>query len=297
MMERITAGPKISKTEWLIFGALFAGAVLSFVAVKVSAHTDGLLRVWFLDVGQGDAIFIESPNGNQILIDGGPDSKVVGELGKIMPFFDRSIDMLILTHPHEDHVSGLIDVLNRYDVGQIVENEIPYDGAAYKEWGKLKTEAAVTQAQSGQVIDIGGGAAITVLYPDQPGTDKPKITTPHDYMVITRLDYGGESLLLTGDMEEKIERRLVYQKANLNSDFLKVGHHGSKTSTSEAFLQAVTPIAAFIEVGAKNRFGHPSPLVIDRLEKSGIKYYRSDMDGTVELELNGENYKIIYPVK
>jgi competence protein ComEC len=292
-MERTPAGSKISKTEWLVSGALFAGTVLSFVAVGVSAHSDNLLRVWFLDVGQGDSEFIESPNGNQILIDGGPDSKVIGELGKIMPFFDHSIDMLILTHPHDDHVSGLIDVLNRYDVGQIVENEIPYDGAAYKEWNKLKTEAAVTQAESGQVIDIGGGAAITILYPDQSGTDKPKVTTPHDYMVVARLDYGGESLLLTGDMEEKIERRLVYQKANLDSDFLKVGHHGSKTSTSEAFLQAVTPIVAFIEVGAKNRFGHPSPLVLDRLEKSSIKYYRSDMDGTVELELDGENYKII----
>lgn len=209
-----------------------------------------------------------------------------------MPFNDHSIDMLILTHPHDDHVNGLIDVLNRYDIEQIVENDIPYDGVAYKEWGRLKTEASVIQAQSGQVIDLGGGATISVLYPDQPGSDKPKITALHDYMVVTRLDYSSESLLLAGDTEEKIERRLVYQKANLDSDFLKVGHHGSKTSTSEAFLQAVTPKAAFIEVGADNRFGHPGQVVLDRLESRGIKYYRSDIDGTVELVLDGRNYQI-----
>ncbi len=290
-MLEISQPRKTSKLEWSILAILLVSTVLSFVAVPALAG-DGLLHVWFLDVGQGDAIFIQAPNGNQVLIDGGPSNKVLQELGRIMPFNDYSIDMMILTHPHDDHVSGLVDVLNRYDVGQIVENEIPYDGAAYKEWSKLKTEASVIQAQSGQVINLGGGATISVLYPDRPGADKPKITAPHDYMVVTRLDYGSESLLLTGDLEEKIERRLVYQKADLDSDFLKVGHHGSKTSTSDRFLDAVSPEAAFIEVGADNRFGHPGQIVLDRLESRGIKYYRTDIDGTVELTLDGENYEV-----
>ncbi len=215
-----SAPKRVTKFEWSILAILLVSTILSFIAVPALAG-DGLLHIWFLDVGQGDAIFIQAPNGNQVLIDGGPDNKVLRELGRIMPFNDHSIDMLILTHPHSDHVSGLIDVLNRYDIEQIVENEIPYDEAAYKEWGKLKTEAAVTQAESGQVINLGGEVTISVLYPDQSGTDKPKVTAPHDYMIVTRLDYGSESLLLAGDLEEKIERRLVYQKANLDSDFLK----------------------------------------------------------------------------
>ena len=282
---------RVSVLERSILAVLFASTVLSFIALPTAAG-DGLLHVWFLDVGQGDAIFIQAPNGNQVLIDGGPDNKVLQELGRIMPFSDYSIDMLVLTHPHADHVNGLIEVLKRYDIDYVFENNIPYDSAEYREWNSLKSEAQVIQTQAGQIMDFGDGAKLSILYPYQPGSDKTKITVPHNFMVVMRLEYGGESLMLTGDMEMPLEKRLIGGSAFLKANFLKVGHHGSKTSTSEMFLQAVMPRTAFIEVGADNRFGHPGQVVLDRLESRGIKYYRSDIDGTVELTLDGRNYQI-----
>src|SRR3989344_3526215 len=128
------ANPKPRRYEWLLVGILLAATILSFLAVQTSAFTDPYLRVYFLDVDQGDAQFIQAPNGNQVLIDGGPDGSILSELGKVMPFNDRSIDLLILTHPHADHVVGLNEVLARYEVKTIIENAIPYTTAEYARW-------------------------------------------------------------------------------------------------------------------------------------------------------------------
>lgn len=281
---------KIGKIGWFVFAILAASAVLSFIAVPASAG-DGLLHLYFLDVGQGDSEFIQTPNGNQILIDGGPDNKVIQELGKIMPFNDRSIDMVVLTHPHSDHVSGLIEVLRRYEVGRVLENNFAYQAAEYNEWNNLKMDSEVMEAVAGQVIDLGDGVKIEVVYPDKSNLGK-YVSNANNASVVLKLKYGNESVLLTGDIEAGIEKKLVLSGADLDSDFLKLPHHGSKTSSTEQFISAVSPKEAFIEVGAKNTFGHPSPAVIDRLANHGIKYYRTDTDGTVELLLDGQGYKI-----
>lgn len=271
---------------------LIASTILSFLAGSTHASGgDGLLHVYFLDVGQGDAQLIQGPNGRQVLIDGGPDKTILQRLGEVMPFNDRTIDVLILSHAHADHVNGLIEVLQRYEVANIVESSILYDTAAYTEWNRLKNEAVVTQAQARQVVDLGDGVKLTILFPySEAGNDKVK--NPHDYVVVARLDYGNGSVLFTGDMETEVEEHLIANGASLSAQFLKVGHHGSKTSTSQRFLDTVHPTAAFIEVGANNRYGHPHPSVISRLEKSGIKYYRTDIDGSIDLQLDGINYLI-----
>ncbi|MEK7154488.1 MAG: ComEC/Rec2 family competence protein, partial [Patescibacteria group bacterium] len=281
---------KISKLEWSVLAVLAASVVLSFIAVPALAG-DGLLHVWFLDVGQGDAIFIQAPNGNQVLVDGGPDNKVLQELGRIMPFNDRSIDALVLSHPHADHLRGLIEVLKNYEVGKVLENKISCGSPECAEWDKTKQKSETVQAEAGQAIDLGGGVKLKVIYARQPDARANAAKNAHDYMLITKLEYGGESLLLTGDAEKKIEQILA-ASGDLRAQFLKVGHHGSKTSTTAQFLDTVKPELAFIELGARNQYGFPHPEVIKRLEDFGIKYYRTDMSGTVELVLDGRNYLI-----
>lgn len=297
---------KLSRNEWFIFLIIAIATILSSWALPTFAGSDGLLRVYFLNVGQGDAELIDF-NGKQVLIDGGPDGKILQELGRFMPFYDHSIDLVILTHPHADHVTGLVEVLKRYEIGQIVENYTPYNTAEYAEWNKEKASVAITQAQAGQIIDLGDGATLTILYPFDPGgDDEGFLKNPHDGMVIPRLDYGDDGVLFMGDAEAKTEYKLLTRylevqppsgagQANntgLIARFLKIGHHGSKTSSTEDFLKAVNPTLAFIGVGKKNKYGHPHQSVLERLENHGIKYYRTDIDGTVELILDGQNYKV-----
>jgi len=269
---------------------------LSFIAVNARAIGDSFVRIYFLDVGQGDSIFIQNFNGNQVLIDGGPDDKVLEQLAKIIPFNDRSIDLVVLTHPHSDHITGLIDVLKRYKVDQILENNYPYKAAEYDEWNKLKAGSIVTEAVAGEIIDLGGGARLRVIFPTATETGQYS-SNPNNTSVVMKLEYGGELILFTGDIEAQVEKKLVLTGSELDSDFLKIAHHGSKTSSTQEFLDAVSPEAAFIEVGSDNTFGHPAPSTIDRLEKAGIKYYRTDTNGTIELLLDGQNFSIVPEAK
>jgi competence protein ComEC len=290
-MLLISQPRKISKLEWSVLAVLIVAAVLSFAAIPTLAG-DGLLHVYFLDVGQGDAIFIQSPNGIQVLIDGGPDNSVLQELGRIMPFHDYSIDMIVLTHPHADHLRGLIEVLKNYKVGLVLENVIPCDSAECSEWNLVKREAETVQAEAGKAADLGNGIKLKVIYARQPDVRADAAKNAHDYIVIAKLEYANESVLFMGDAEKKIERILT-ATADVRARFLKIGHHGSKTSTTAEFLDAVKPLAAFIELGAGNKYGFPHPDVVGRLENRGIKYYRTDMDGTVELVLDSENYEVV----
>jgi len=280
---------KLSRSEWFIFLIIASATILSFIALDAGAQSDGLLHVYFLDVGQGDAQLIDS-NGNQILIDGGPDNKVLGELGRVMPFNDKTIEAVVLTHPDADHINGLIDVLERYKVENVVENFLDeHDSAAYRKWNELKKEATVIQAKYGQRIELGNGAYLEIIYPINSESEQTKT---NNNSIISRLTYGENQVLFTGDTEAKIEKELAARKIDIDADFLKVPHHGSKTSTTEELLEAVTPEAAFMQVGVDNRYGHPHPTVLERLESRGIKYYRTDTDGLIELILSGQGYQI-----
>ena len=268
--------------------------VFSFSTHGIASQRDGLLKVYLFDVGQGDSVFIETPNGNQVLIDGGPDNTVLQKLGEVMPFYDKDIDMLMVSHPHADHIVGLIEVLNRYEVKSIIEAKESYNSAEFRAWQEAVKDENANEVEAivYKIIDLGNDVTLTILHPFESVTgDNPK--NPHDDVVVAMLKYGELEVMLTGDMETKVERRLIMEGYDLDSDILKVGHHGSKTSTSEEFLSAVSPEVAVIQVGAKNRYGHPSPDILKRLEDYGIKYYRNDIDGDVELVSDGKNYKII----
>jgi len=282
---------KLSLIHLVIILCLF---VFAFSTYSIASQKDGLLKVYFLNIGQGDAIFIETPSGFQLLIDGGPGNKILSKLGEVMPFYDKNIDVVVASHPHADHIVGLIDVLNRYDVKNIVEAKESYNSSEFKAWLEVvKNENANNiEAVAGKVIDLGDGATLTILHPfESVADDNPK--NPHDDVVVAMLKYGELEIMLTGDMEAKVERRLILEGFDLDSDVLKVGHHGSKTSTSEEFLSAVSPEIAVIQVGAKNRYGHPAPEVLNRLGNFGIKYYRNDVDGDIKLVSDGVDYHIL----
>lgn len=282
---------KLNKKDWLILVGLTATAILLMVSIHGLA--DGKLHVYFLDVGQGDAIFIKTPAGRQILIDGGPDNTILQRLGEIMPFYDRSIDLIVLTHPDADHLTGLNSVLKRYQVATILETGMACATALCLEWeeAKRKENAEVESAFWGQQIEVGDGVRFLVLHPFEEIENKIFSSTNNTGIVL-KLLYGSQSVLLTGDIEKQIENKLILAGLDLDADFLKIAHHGSKTSTTEDFLQAVSPLAAFIEVGTKNRYGHPTSEVLSRLEKFGVKYYRTDIESTIELILSGTNYLI-----
>ena len=275
--------------KWVI-PPLLVLAVL--VSLTVATMPDDNLHVSFLDVGEGDAIFIQTPARQDILIDGGSTPQAVSlGLSKKMPFWDRTIDLVVLTHPHADHLTGLVEVLHRYRVKQVLAPDLTGDSPIYEEWLRLIKDKNIkyTVAQAGQQINLGEGAAIKVLNPQiSPLTDTESDIDNNG--VVLRLSMGEVSFLLTADIGREAEWELIARRADLKSTVLKVAHHGSDTSTTPEFLAVVKPQLAVISVGVDNRFGHPSDEVIERLEKIlGLEnIYRTDEHGTIEFTTDGE---------
>lgn len=266
---------------WVVLAALAAGAVFVWLAIFAQAVGDRV-KIDFFDVGQGSAILVAAPNGNQVLIDGGPSDIILAKLGQALPLTDKKIELVILTHPDADHLSGLIEVLKRYEVGQILETGIADNTTEYQAWNELikQKNIPVVFASAGQTIKMADNLAIKILYPlgKINGQDFSKKTNATS--IVGKIIYGQNSILFTGDAEEQTEQPLVILGADLRADILAVGHHGSKTSTSEEFLAAVAPQIAVIQVGAKNRYGHPAPETLARLKGVGI--FRTDQAGDID---------------
>lgn len=269
--------------------------VATLVWVAALATPDNQLHVSFLDVGQGDAILIRTPSHQKILIDGGPSAEaILAQLGEQLPFWDRTIDLVILTHPHQDHVGGLVEVLRRYEVKQVLEPGLDHTSQTYMEWLKLLKLIAQKQikpplAQAGQRIELGEGITLEVLHP-QAARLRGTTSDLDNNSVVLRLIAGEVSILLTGDIGEEAECLLLDQEVDLNSTILKVAHHGSKTSTSSKFLDAVNPEVAIICVGEGNRFEHPHPETLEKL--AGVVIYRTDEHGTIEVITDGTSYRV-----
>jgi len=248
-------------------------------------HPDRIV-VWIFDVGQGDTIFIDAPD-RQILIDGGPDGVVIEKLTAVMPFWDREIDLVIDTHPHADHIMGLVHVLDRYQVEEVWTSGLSYETPVHTAFKERTGEAL--DARAGEVIDLGQGATLTILWPTSQ-IDDAWLDDPNAGSVVTLLEYGDASILLTGDIGFEEEEALVvgaYGHTRLRHvDVLKVGHHGSPTSTSRAFLETITPDFAVISSG-ENTYGHPSPVVLDRLRAIGAAIFRTDTSGDIRIVSDG----------
>jgi competence protein ComEC len=250
---------------------------------------DDRLHVSFLDVGQGDAILIQK-GSQDILVDGGPSPEAITlELGKKLPFWDRTIELVVLTHPHADHLAGLIEVLERFRVKQVLYPESTSTSPLWVEWQKILEEKniKVTIAQAGQVIDLGDSNPVIVVL-NSPGADDE--TTMDAGGVVLRVSDGKISFLLTADITEEKELSLIMERTPLDSTVLKVAHHGSYTATSAGFLSVVSPDLAVISVGADNDYGHPNKETMIRLinEVGEDNIYRTDQNGTIEFITNGE---------
>ncbi|MBM4432396.1 MAG: ComEC/Rec2 family competence protein [Chloroflexi bacterium] len=275
--------------KWLI-PPLTAAAIL--VSLAAATMPDNNLRVSFLDVGEGDAILIQTPAHQDILVDGGPAPQAVGlGLGDKMPFWDRTLDLVILTHPHAGHLTGLVEVLQRYEVKQVLSAGLLDNSPIYQEWLGILEEKNIkyTVAQAGQQIDLGEGVMLSVLSPMKTpltGTD----SDIDNNGIVLRLSMGKASFLFAADIWRDAERELVAQRAALSSTVLKVAHHGSETSTTHEFLSVVNPQLAVISVGGGNKFGHPHDDIIRRLSEkvdSG-NIYRTDEHGTIEFITDGQ---------
>ena len=245
------------------------------------------LEVDFLDIGQGDAILIKTPMGQNILIDGGPDDTIIKRLGENLAFWDKRIDLMILTHPHDDHVGGLVDVIKRYNVKQILYTGVIHTSPAYLEWLELIRERKIPLViiDRPQKINLGENCYFEILYPQESLLGK-EVSNLNNSSIVAKLIYGQTKFLLSGDAEVEIEQELLNKNMDLQADIFKAGHHGSDTSNSQNFLQAVSPKIVVIQVGADNDFGHPSRRVLKRLERIGAQVFRNDLDGTVRIGSN-----------
>lgn len=273
-----------------ILVVLFACVFLTFPLYgRLMDVRDQALRVWFFDVGQGDATLIETPSGKQILIDGGPDQMVLQKLPQAMWPWDRSLDAIVVTHPDADHITGLVSVLERYQVDAIYETGVRGGTSVITELSVAidEEEAKRHIARAGQSFEY-DGVVFDILWPTQQvvATEKDRNNTS----IVLRVRYGDTTILLTGDAEADAET--MFGKRAGDVDVLKVGHHGSRTSTSNFFLQAVTPEYAIISSGEDNRYGHPHPIVLSRLRDVGTRVWRTDTDGDIKLTSDGHTYSL-----
>ncbi len=266
---------------FLLTANILAG--LAFFGLK---NSDAVI-INFYDIGQGDGMMIEAGNNIQIIIDGGSTDKIVEKIGRDLPFYDRKIELMIMTHPDKDHLGGLVDVLKYYQVEQVLTPGIKCETAICREWDEIIKEknVPIKIARAGQIINLNNGKAYLGIFSPAEDLSGREVEDDNDASVVAKLiTDNGSSVLLTGDAGFKIEDKLIAGNANLNSDILKASHHGSKYATSSGFLKAVSPEIAVISSG-KNSYGHPHKELISRIESCGAVIKRTDIDGDIKMEI------------
>ena len=270
-----------------IFGLLILIAVFVWFSV-VKSPSGAVVKLFVLNVGQGDAILIEKGN-YQILIDGGPDDSVLSEIGTLMPITDRKIEVVILSHPHADHITGINQILSRYEVGQVYYSGVSSTSNAYAEFLNIIKEkniqAAVPELEE-SIVPF-ENARLTFLWPGTQYQDQ-EINNLNNSSEVVRFCYFSDCALLTGDIETDEQATMfAYLDAHqidIASQILKIPHHGSSNGTNEIILDKIKPIYAAISVGADNQFGHPHASILKFLDDGNVKTYRTDRDGTIEFD-------------
>lgn len=278
-----------------MFAALLCVLVAYIWAAALVGHSkaQGVLTFAVLDIGQGDALYIESPTGVQVVIDAGPDSSVLTKLADVMPALDHSLDAAIETHPDADHIGGFADILSRYSVGAFIEPGIPKTTKTATALEKQIDQQKIPRyiARRGMILDLGGGAYLRVLYPDHD-VSRLGDAKANEGCIVVELIYGATSALLECDAPASVETRLlsISTSTELKSDILKVAHHGSKYSSTESFVTAVSPTVAVISVGAHNTYGHPTQQTLDTLTRHDAEILRTDKEGTIMFHSDGTSF-------
>lgn len=254
---------------------------------QTSENTPGRMIVHFLDVGQGDSIFVQLPNGRNMLVDAGPREAGTDVVNYLKKAGVKKIDCLVATHPHEDHIGGMAAVFRRFDVGRVYMPRVSYTTKAYEDLLRaVRAEGLkIDTASAGVEIINSGGLKAEMIAPNSAAYEEI-----NNYSAVIKLSFGKTVFLLTGDAEERSEQEMLVNGPSLRADVLKVGHHGSYTSTSPEFLNAVKPTYAVISCGAGNDYGYPHAVTLQKLR--GIQLFRTDLNGDVVFETDGESIQV-----
>jgi competence protein ComEC len=272
--------------------------LLILLTITVASRPDGRMHVTVLDIGQGDAILVETPGGAAMLIDGGPDPELtLRRLGANLPFFARRIDLMVLSHPHQDHVAGLVEILARFQVTSLMHAGIAYDNPAHHHLladAVFEPRLSATLARAGHVVALDAATTVHVLYPTEADATGPLPEGDiNNGSIVMLLRHGRFAALLTGDAEAPIEAILEARGLLSPVDMLKVGHHGSDSSTTAELLDVIRPTIAVISVGTGNEYGHPAPETLATLaSRPEIAVFRTDLDGDVEIVSDGSSYQV-----
>ena len=269
-------------------GILLIAAILIWIAAF--QEKDENLKVVFCDIGQGDAAFIRFPNQDELLIDGGPDNSVLDCVGRNMPFYDRKIRSIMITHPDADHITGILEVLRRYEIEEVYLTGVNHKNLVYdKILSEIKKQNIKTiNPRAGNVYKY-GEVKLKILYPTE-NYQNQEVTNTNNTSIVAKLSSGSVDYLFTGDITESKSKEILAQNSSLlPSEILKVPHHGSKDFSKE-FIEKVNPEISIISVGKKNRYGHPSKEILEMLRKIRSKTYRTDEIGEVVIESNGKDY-------
>ena len=273
----------------IILFLLFLNIITFSVVYSLSSVDD--LQVIFFDVGQGDSIFIETPQKHQIIIDSGPENKTLLEkVSSAMPYWDKTIDLIILTHTDSDHISGFFELLDNYVVENILWSGVSGDSSKSEKWEEMINLEGANIIYSNDIDKIIlGNVVMDVISPNNYIIEKYS-KNANDISVVSKMTYKDSSFLFTGDITSKVEKEIINE--DIFADVLKVAHHGSRHSTYDDFVAKVNPLIAVIQVG-KNSYGHPNDDVLTRLSNFGIKVLRSDINGDIKISTDGSDYKII----
>jgi competence protein ComEC len=290
------AAPESGGPSRRLVGAAGSVSLCVLLVLVGGSRPDGRLHVSVLDVSQGDAILLQGPDGGRMLIDAGPDpDRLLTLLDQRIPTWDRRLDVVVLTHPHEDHVGGLALLLTRYRIGEVVEPGMlgpgPSDAAYRAELAQQGRATRIVAAGDRLLLD---NIRLDVDWPP-PGSvprDPPDAGKDiNNVSIVLELHFGARDMLFPGDAEEEVDPQLLAaglaQRLGPRLDVLKVAHHGSRTATTEALVEALQPRIAVVSVGADNDYGHPSPDTLARLASAGAQVFRTDLDGSVEITTDG----------
>ncbi len=265
---------------WYLVGLLVLANIAAVAALYQTGGAQSA-KLHFFDVGQGDAIYLRTIQGNDILIDSGPGDVIISKLGRVMPYFDRKLEFVVLTHPHADHISGMIELLKRYKIEKVMLSDMDYDSETYKTLISLleKKNVEIIRPRLAERVYLDDVTVFDVYHPVLPEFEQmPK--DANDVSIVGKLSFGKSQILLTGDSDKAIEDFFLKFKLPLDSEILKVAHQGSRSSTGGGFLQAVSPDYSVISVG-KNSYGHPHEEVLGLLRESGTEILRTDEQGDI----------------